>query len=97
MVVYENTSIWIDGKPSFFIRNVDNSLTKFRFDYNEENPMQSTLNDVPVTKAMSIAEFRDATVCIIREFIAVDADYRNEHPKKVDPKDWYLLKIEPSN
>lgn len=88
MTVYENVSIWIDKQG--FIKTPDGKLGQYTYNIDHLNPKDKDMKGLQF-----VADNNKATIYLIREFIAVDADYREEHPRKVDPKDWYLLEIKP--
>ena len=83
MVVYENVSVWIDKEKSFLKDAGD--LHQFTYD---------TDNVEHVTNLQKLANYLKSTVYLIREFVAVDANYQDQHPKKSD-KNWYLLEVKP--
>jgi len=85
MTVYENASIWIDKEG--FIRSPDGKIGQYTYDTEKEKDLKGL---------QFIADNNKKTIYLIREFIAVDADYRDEHPRKVDPKDWFVLEIKPN-
>ena len=84
MPVYENSSIWFD--KGGFVKTPDGKIGQYVYD--TDNPKH-------VESLQFMADNNKQPLYLIREFIAVDADYRDEHPKKVDPKDWFVLKLDP--
>lgn len=83
MTIYENASIWIEKEG--FIKNDQGKLAQFIIDTDIVEHMED-LQDM--------ANNSKKNVYVIREFVAVDADYQDQHPKK-SAKDWYLLEIKP--
>ena len=85
MTVYENASVYIDKDG--FIKNTHGKLAQFTID---------TDNQQHIDDLQLIADREQKTVYLVREFIAVDADYQDHHPRKC-AKDWYLLEVKPQS
>jgi len=85
MTSYENASIYIDRDG--FIKNLDGKLAQFTID---------TDNVEHIEDLQYMADNEKKTIYLIREFVAVDADYQDQHPKK-SAKDWYLLEVKPND
>jgi len=85
MTIYENASIYIDKDG--FIKNIDGKLAQFIIDTDKPEHIEDL---------QFMADNEKKTVYLIREFIAVDADYQDHHPKKC-AKDWYLLEVKPND
>lgn len=83
MVIYENASIYIEKKG--FAKDPYGKMGQYEFDTDNEKHMKN-LQD--------LANLYQTPVYLIREFVAIDADYQDHHPKK-SSRDWHLLKIEP--
>lgn len=83
MTIYENASIWVE--KSGFMKDGDGKLSQFTVDTENIECMNSLKN---------LATLGGNTIYVVREFIAVDADYQDQHPKKSD-KNWFLLEVKP--
>lgn len=84
MTVYENVSVYIEKDG--FIKNIEGKLAQFTID---------TDNPEHIEDLQFMANNENKPVYLIREFIAVDADYQDHHPRKC-AKDWFIIEVKPS-
>jgi hypothetical protein len=84
MTIYENSSIYIENDG--FIKTLSGKLAQFTIDTDNKDNIEDLQN---------IANNNNKPVYLIREFVAVDSNYQDHHPKK-SAKDWYILKINPN-
>lgn len=83
MTVYENVSLYIEREG--FVKDSKGKLGQYTYDL--DDPKQ-------IAALQFMANNNKKSVYVVREFVAVDADYQDQHPKK-SAKDWYILEIKP--
>ena len=90
MTVYENAAYFMkkEGKmKTAGFWHTDEGVVREDFDTEDIDGMRNLQN---------IANAKNASVYVIREFIANDALYQEKRPDQLD-KDWFVFEIKPTS